>query len=562
MPTLAQIPNFLESTAGNLPLGVERLGNLEVAPVAFEGQELFRVAAPIVRDRNQPGILIPAEVRAEQVRVNILRLIELGNDPLLNRPSTPSSTNYDPKTLHVYTARLQGEIIIWATDDFHSQPQRLVTVTNMDSDYYGLTTEELGQEWQGILYKVILHALEERLPEEFGNQITKAVPIFWEVIACSGFLWLLQRALTYRDTQLARWQLKEQPLQDVPVSLREIFINRLKAQFSYERRRKYVSFGQWFLGWMQAILWIFGISAIFNIFPVTRALSSQVLKIPVGLLIIWFSTGLISRLADVLIDRFSKVWEDYHLFTLEDLQRKSLRITTTISATKGFKTFLIDVSGIIIALSFLGVPTASILALGGVIAFAISFGFQNLAKDLMTGFLILWEDQYAIGDWIAIGKAEGMVENLNLRATQIRNAEGRLITVPNSSIIQVENLSRSWARVDFMVDVAYETDIDLALSVLKDVANQMYKDPLWQERIIEAPEVLGIERMDHAGMTLRVWIKTQPLQQAFVGREFRYRIRHALEANHIAIGIPQQIALMDTPQLTPEPIPKDAPHAI
>ena len=104
-------------------------------------------------------------------------------------------------------------------------------------------------------------------------------------------------------------------------------------------------------------------------------------------------------------------------------------------------------------LSVLGVPTSSVLTFGAVAALALSLAAQGLIKDLVNGFLILCEDQYAIGDWIAVGDADGLVENMNLRITQIRTTEGRLITIPNSLISQVENLTRSWSRVDFRVSV-------------------------------------------------------------------------------------------------------------
>jgi small conductance mechanosensitive channel len=92
---------------------------------------------------------------------------------------------------------------------------------------------------------------------------------------------------------------------------------------------------------------------------------------------------------------------------------------------------------------------------------AISFGSQSLVKDLVNGFLILAEDQFAIGDVIDVGSAAGLVENLNLRVTQLRSSDGELVTIPNSAITQVKNLTRSWSRVAFSIDVAYQTDPDI-----------------------------------------------------------------------------------------------------
>ena len=119
--------------------------------------------------------------------------------------------------------------------------------------------------------------------------------------------------------------------------------------------------------------------------------------------------------------------------------------------------------------------------------------------------------------------------------------EGRLITIPNSSIARVENLTRTWSRVDFTIEVAYDTDIKQALAVIHDVAQQMYAEPEWHNLMPESPEVLGVDNISHAGMLIRVWLKTQPLQQWTVGREFRLRVRVALAEHGIRIGTPQQV---------------------
>ncbi len=128
------------------------------------------------------------------------------------------------------------------------------------------------------------------------------------------------------------------------------------------------------------------------------------------------------------------------------------------------------------------------------------------------------------------------MENLNLRVTQLRNGEGQLITIPNSNITDVSNLTRLWSRVDFSIVVAYENDPKQVLGVLRQVSKQLYSEPEWRDRLLETPEVLGIDDLSHTGMLVRVWLKTAPMQQWSVGREFRLRVRQAFEANHIQIG--------------------------
>jgi small-conductance mechanosensitive channel len=281
------------------------------------------------------------------------------------------------------------------------------------------------------------------------------------------------------------------------------------------------------------------------LFPWTKSLSWSILSLPLKLLGVAFVIGLFDRLGSTLLNLLEKFWNHYHVLATEHEQRESLRITTTISALKALKMAFIYAIALVLVLAILGVSFGSIFAVSGLAIVAISLGFQNLAKDVMTGCLILWEDQFAIGDVIAIQNtarvvSSGLVENMTLRITQLRNDEGRLITIPNSTIVQVENMTRGWSRVNFSVEVAYDTNIDRAIATIMKVARHMYDDSEWHEQMIKPPEVLGVDDLSHAGMLVRVWIDTKPAQQWRVGREFRRRIRVALEQEQIAIGKPQQ----------------------
>jgi len=183
---------------------------------------------------------------------------------------------------------------------------------------------------------------------------------------------------------------------------------------------------------------------------------------------------------------------------------------------------------------------------------AISLAAQGLIKDLVNGFLILCEDQYGIGDWIAVGNVDGLVENKNLRITQIRTTEGRLITIPNSAITVVENLSKDWSRVDLAITIAYDSDVDQAIAVIKQVSHDLSQDQHWQSMIPEPPQVLGVEDLGNEGITLRIWIKTIPLAQWNVAREFRRRLKRALDDADIPIGLPQQsLWFHGTPEIIP-----------
>lgn len=569
----------VEQDPARPPAGVQRFGAIEVAPVTFVSKELFKVVALTVRNRNNWGNLTPVEVRAEQVEANLNRIIATDLPPDIQE-QRQYSTNFDPKTLQVFPSQLNGATVIVAKDDYRTQLLDIVTVTQLDADYYGLTIEELAARWQTILYENLRNELVSRQPERYEIRVQNLVKVALATIVLSLLLYLIQKFLLGRQNRLkqriteatAAKQAASPALTSPPSSTTgspvpvgdsaiaatdgatsgtspatqsepQDLVNAVKRQFSLERRLGIVRTLRWLVNWGQLAVWVLGIAAGLYLFPETRRFGQQLLDIPISLLLIWLGVNLLDWLGDVVINRLAEAWEDDQftaLFGFEDVQRRSLRISTTVSALRSFKTFTVYGIGLAWILQKLGFPIASVLAVGGIVAFALSLGFQNLIKDLVNGCLILWEDQYGIGDVISVNGSTGLVENMNLRVTQIRDGEGRLITIPNSAIAKVENLTRTWSRVDFAIEVAYETDIDKALAVINEVAQRMYDEPEWHDRIPSPPEVLGVDQLSHSGMLIRVWIKTQPLQQWVVGREFRRRIRTALEQHHIQIGVPQQ----------------------
>ncbi|MEM9816353.1 MAG: mechanosensitive ion channel family protein, partial [Cyanobacteria bacterium P01_D01_bin.6] len=201
---------------------------------------------------------------------------------------------------------------------------------------------------------------------------------------------------------------------------------------------------------------------------------------------------------------------------------------------------IIGITGLVI-LSWLGVRIAPLIAGAGLVGFAISFASQSLIKDIINGFLVLVEDQYGVGDVITVGTMSGFVETMNLRITQLRATDGQLITIPNGQINIVQNLSKEWSRVDLMIPVGLTADINQALQLVEDEANVMRQDAAWGLLILEPPLLLGVDDLTHAGATIRIWIKTQPLKQWDVAREYRRRLKVAFEAAQIPLGVPQQV---------------------
>ena len=227
-----------------------------------------------------------------------------------------------------------------------------------------------------------------------------------------------------------------------------------------------------------------------------------------------------------------------------------MRAPTLARAFKGWlrvSVYLLLGVTILYHLHQLGTITQAVAVFLGFASFALSLASQDLLKDLIAGLLILWQDRYTVGDVILIGDQGGLVENITLLVTQLRNLDGELITIPNGSIGTVRNLSSDWSRVNYAIEVGYDADVDRVLEVMEAIAQKLYRDPQWQEQILEAPEILGIDKIAHTGILIRLLIKTQPLQQWSVAREFRRRLKKAFDQQGIEIGFPQQMMYVSEP---------------
>jgi len=181
-----------------------------------------------------------------------------------------------------------------------------------------------------------------------------------------------------------------------------------------------------------------------------------------------------------------------------------------------------------------------LLAGAGVAGLAISFGAQSLVKDLITGFFILMEDQFTVGDAVEILGIAGVVERMTLRVVTIRDLNGVLHTVPNGQITTVSNRTRGWARAVVDVGVSYQTDVDQALGVFRSEAEAVAADPEWEAHLDGSPEVVGVESLADSAVVIRTVIRTAPGSQWMVAREFRRRIKNRLDQEGIEIPFPQR----------------------
>ena len=545
------------------PEGVVRYGNVEAITVEspLSDTTLFTIASPTVYDRSPEAVgdRQTVEQRAEEIQAKLLLLIQ--------RPM-------DSESLVFEVSQLNNVAVIDVKDNQFPRPLVLLSVTEFDADFNGQPIDELADQWRGILEDELRNGLK-KLPDDqrrVNHILLGLLLLTTGLVALKYGLSKRQKPLR-RQKKALRAAAAPEPdtvpggepaaTLDAPaVQARTAFVQRLQQVFTLDRQLAALDFLQWLLFWLMMLAWYSGFLWVAGVSPYLIRNQFKFLDVLLSLLLIWFLTGLAIRVSRRLIDIDIVIhrWNPFNrvdFLDFGDAQRHELRSSTIAGAAKGLVTIAIALFGLLSALNEMGLPTASVVAIGSLAGLAITFGSQNLIKDLVNGFFILAEDQYAIGDVIDLGsQTTGLVENLNMRVTQIRSGKGELITIPNSAITQVRNLTRSWSRVEFAIDVAYHTNPDQALAVLRAVAHGLYTDPAWHDKILAEPTVLGIDSVSHSGITITTWIQTEPAQQWTVGRELRLRVRNALEANGIEIGIPQYYSLDSSVKLSDRPSPQ------
>jgi small-conductance mechanosensitive channel len=228
----------------------------------------------------------------------------------------------------------------------------------------------------------------------------------------------------------------------------------------------------------------------------------------------------------------------HSLTHLREARRQQL--ITLVQISRWSVDLLIVVSALLMLLATFGVDITPLLASVGVAGLAVSLGAQSLIKDLIGGFLILVENQYAVGDCIEVGGASGAVERITLRATYLRDINGRLHIIPNGEVRIVANQTKEWSRALVDVGVAYEEDVDRALHVLEKVAETFARDPAFEPQLLEPPQVMGPISLGDWAITVRVMVKTEPGKHWGIARELRKRILIACEREGITLPYPRQ----------------------
>lgn len=207
-------------------------------------------------------------------------------------------------------------------------------------------------------------------------------------------------------------------------------------------------------------------------------------------------------------------------------------------------TAIVIIGAFLTALPEFGFNVTPIAAVAGLASLSVGFGAQHLVRDLINGFFIIIEDQFAVGESVKIGTVIGRVEHLTLRRTVVRDIQGAVVSIPNGEISQVANLSRDWGQVFVDISIPMEASSDVALAALERVCSELRADVSWSPVLVDGPRALGVDSFGPAGVTLRLQLRTVPGRQDDAARELRRRIQNRFEQEHIRWGGVQRVEVV------------------
>jgi small-conductance mechanosensitive channel len=224
---------------------------------------------------------------------------------------------------------------------------------------------------------------------------------------------------------------------------------------------------------------------------------------------------------------------------------RTRQVRTLASVITSVGVFVILFVAALELLPLFGFDLGPLLASAGVAGIAIGFGAQTLVKDFINGFYILLDNQYDIGDKVSIAGVKGIVEDMSLRRTTLRDDDGTVHVVPNSQITIVSNLTRDWSQVAMRVVVAYSEPSDRIINLLQQIGDEIRQDPAFENQIVSEVQIPGIDRVGNGEAEYLMLLKTKPSQQFSVGRELRRRIKESFEKNKIQAAAPGRVYVLD-----------------
>jgi len=262
-------------------------------------------------------------------------------------------------------------------------------------------------------------------------------------------------------------------------------------------------------------------------------LGYNIIKV-IGILII---SRLIWKFGTIIIDQ---VFKDRFNIN-EHLKMEHRRVETLSKLLKSLLSYILYFIAIVSSLEIFGVPTGSVLAGAGILGLAVGFGAQNLVKDIISGFFIIFEDHFAVGEYVKIGDKFGMVEEVGLKTTKIRAWTGEVYMIPNGSIEQVTNYNRGSMRSLVEVGIAYEENIENAIKVIEKACDKVYEE--MKEVIDEKPNVMGVVALADSSVNIRVTATVSGLNHWSLERKLKQRIKEEFDREGVEIPYPRCVVI-------------------
>ena len=535
LPAQGQLINLPKNVS--VPLSdVSQEGNLDIAKVKLDGKVLFAIAAPTTNQSSDENTISPIQRRVKSINYNLTKIV---------------SDGFDPQSLSIDPAVLNNQTVLVASDQ-NWGPRYLVTVTQADTELdEPITIDGTAQKWSDIILQGLLQAQRERQLPYQKQQIPLILALTTGILIVSEMIRRLQK---WRRSQSLRLEHYRQVLltskenhdfadvSPAELELDETFIrqpqkawyNRYLPRISVESRLECLLILRPLLFAMQLSLWFGGGGWILNRFPQTRTVGDWLIRFPlayIGIMLgILLSKPILDSICRLILTRIVDVIQEKGI----EYPRLKTRSITIFCVLKQFNIYLILILGFLLFSYFINVLYFALIILAG-----MAFLVQNVLQDFVKTYFILSEDQYGLGDIVQIGEVSGTVERISLRNSQLRTVCGDLFIVSHSSFDQITNFTHGQSGIKMFIDVAYNTDLDLAITVINHVAEEMQQDEVWGKYKIQS-DMKGVDNFGDNSITIFLVLKTKLSEQWTVAREYRKRLKSEFDQQGISIPFPQR----------------------
>ncbi len=220
------------------------------------------------------------------------------------------------------------------------------------------------------------------------------------------------------------------------------------------------------------------------------------------------------------------------------------RIKTLIGLLRTISLTLVWVVALVMSLDQIGLDITPILAGAGIVGLAVGFGAQNLVRDVINGFFMILENQIRVGDVAIVNGTGGLVEGISFRTITLRDLAGTVHIFPNGTVTTMANMTKEWSAYVMNIGVAYKEDTDHVVTIMQAVGEDLQQDSGYRKKILAPIEILGVDEFGESEVVIKARIKTRPIEQWSVGREYRRRLKKAFDREHIEIPFPHRTIYM------------------